>query len=196
MNVRIRRIVAVILGICFLTGCESKENKEQFVQPQGLEALRISSIVPVQPPLKEETVLPEDEVEPEDFSMLMEAEVTGAEEETLRSLIRAAEVYNSPSAERMQIGTLRRGERVSAIGPAETADWYMIEYNGRVAYIETEVLEEQAGNTGEPTAAPTSTPTSPPVQTPEPAAASTPPLTPSPVQTSGSPDESGSVSGG
>lgn len=192
MNGGSRRTTAVILGLCLLTGCGAKENEAQYVQPQGLEALQVFLIAPAVTALEEETVLPAEEPEPEQPRLPKEAEVTGAEEETLRTLIRAAEVYNSPSVEGTQIGTLKRGERVTAIGPAESVEWIKIEYNGRVAYVETEVLREQAGNTegqsavpgqntgGRLNVAPTPTPT--PEQTPTPTP--TPPeQTPAPTPT-------------
>ncbi len=195
MNGGSRRTAAVILGLCLLTGCGAKENEAQYVQPQGLEALQVFLIAPAAAAPEEETVLPAEEPEPEQPRLPKEAEVTGAEEETLRTLIRAAEVYNSPSVEGTQIGTLKRGERVAAIGPAESAEWIKIEYNGRVAYVETEVLREQAGNTegqsavpgqntgGGLNVAPTPTPTPEPTPTPTPAEQTATPTPTPPEQT-------------
>ncbi len=204
MNGGSRRTAAVILGLCLLTGCGTKENEAQYVQPQGLEALQVFLIAPAAAAPEEETVLPAEEPEPEQPRLPKEAEVTGAEEETLRTLIRAAEVYNSPSVEGTQIGSLKRGERVAAIGPAESAEWIKIEYNGRVAYVETEVLKGQAGNTegqsavpgqntgGGLNVAPTPTPTPEPTPTPTP----TPPEqtatpTPTPPEQTPSPTPTG-----
>lgn len=181
MNGRCKRTAAFILGFCLLTGCGAKESEEQYVQPQGLEALQVILVAPAAVVPEEETVLPADETEPEKPRPPMSAEVTGAEEETLRTLIRAAEVYNSPSVEGTQIGTLKRGERVTAIGPAESAEWIKIEYNGRVAYIESEVLREQAGNTEGQGSAPGQNVA--PVLTP------TPPPAPEPTSTPASPSE-------
>ncbi len=128
-----------------LTGCSSEEDKEQYLQPEGLDPLRVTLIVPEETKM-DETVSAENETFPgesEAGSLVPEAEATGGEEESSMTVRRGAEVYNHPSEEGSEIGTVRRGERVSAIGPVETGNWYMIEYNGRVAYVEADVLGMQ-----------------------------------------------------
>lgn len=107
-----------------LTGCSSEEDKEQYLQPEGLDPLRVTLIVPEETKM-DETVSAENETFPgesEAGSLVPEAEATGGEEESSMTVRRGAEVYNHPSEEGSEIGTVRRGKefRLSAPWKRET----------------------------------------------------------------------------
>lgn len=195
MKKRTSAVVLLTAGL-WLSGCGVTEaNTAQPVQAEGLEALHAVLATP------EPTAIPEQESQIEEQQISVEAEAMGNEQETERRTVKAADIYNQPSTDASVLGKVSRRDVVLVIGLAEDEGWYKIDYNGRVAYIQTDVLAATANvstepllpavtpvasevPTSTPPPAPTSTPMPTPGKTPAPTYSPAPGITPLPVPTS------------
>lgn len=193
-------VAALLAAGLMLSGCGAAEAETaQPVRVEGLDALAAVFVTP------EPSAAPEQMNPSEEQGITVEAEAMGNEPETERKTVKASDIYNQPETDAAVLGSVASGSVVSVIGLAEDEDWYKIDYNGRVAYIQANVLEvpvddslvsprpsetpipsEEPTPTPEPTSSPkpvsssgtTSNPTSTPGKTPTPTPGKTPTPTP------------------
>ena len=57
-------------------------------------------------------------------------------------LIKNVVVYVKPDKNSAQLGSLEKGTKVKVVGKTEKDEWLMINYNGRVAYIKADSIDE------------------------------------------------------
>lgn len=76
----------------------------------------------------------------------MASELTGEETFSEQELTAAATVYSTPEAEGSVLGSLPSGSKVQAFGPVNSGAWYLVAYNGRVAYIPADALKPAGGS--------------------------------------------------
>lgn len=116
---------------CMMGGCGDRvSNSRQPVQAEGLEAVSASLLLAVQ-----------ESEDANEQSMIIEAEANGDETMVEKIVVRTADIYNRPSRDAAKLGSVSRGESILTLGLLDEEDWYKVNYNGRVAYVQADTLQ-------------------------------------------------------